>query len=162
MSLSLVRRPYEYDPDIGRLICRRLANGAALKEVCQDIDMPEECTVFDWINAVEDFALRYARARQTQADVLADEIVSLSNAARIGVIVTDGVNDKGPYHKEVQQDMVERTKLQIDARKWFASKVAPSKYGDRVAHQMLDEHGKTARTGGVVIIIDGAAGKAIE
>jgi hypothetical protein len=46
---------------------------------------------------------------------------------------------EGAKAKQVSQqttitgDMVERTKIQIDARKWYASKLAPKKYGDKVA-----------------------------
>lgn len=55
--------------------------------------------------------------------------------------------------KVVTADMVERTKLQIDARKWFASRVAPREYGDRVAMQALDEHGKPTRPGVNVLVM---------
>ena len=33
----------------------------------------------------------------------------------------------------VTADMVERARLQIDARKWLAGKMAPKKYGEKLA-----------------------------
>jgi hypothetical protein len=35
--------------------------------------------------------------------------------------------------KTVTGDMIERSRLQVDARKWLLSKLRPDKYGDRVA-----------------------------
>ena len=67
---------------------------------------------------------------QAQADILADEVVDLADTTRIGVKVK--TNDKGEV-ETTEGDMVERTRLQIDARKWYAGKLAPKKYGDKLA-----------------------------
>jgi hypothetical protein len=42
--------------------------------------------------------------------------------------------------KTVTGDMVERAKLQLDARKWLLSKLRPDKYGDRLAVDARVEH----------------------
>ncbi len=47
--------------------------------------------------------------------------------------------------KVLTADMVDRAKLQVDARKWYAARMAPHVYGDRLAHQMLDENGQPAK-----------------
>lgn len=90
--------------------------------------MPAESTVRGW--ALDDtggFSAKYARARDLQADCLAEEIVAISDEAP--EVVTRGEDDA----KEVALDsgFVARQRLRVDARKWFASKVAPKKYGDR-------------------------------
>jgi hypothetical protein len=54
-------------------------------------------------------------------------------------------------------DNTERTKIQVDVGKFIASRVAPAKYGDRMAHQMLDENGNPAKAG-ITVIVDGAPG----
>ncbi len=46
--------------------------------------------------------------------------------------------------------MVERARLQVDARKWLLSKLRPEKYGDRTTH----EHGGVGG-GPVTIILEG-------
>lgn len=155
MAPRLVERPSQYDSDVGGELCRRLSSGRSLRDICEDIEMPTIEKVFDWIQLVDSFAQQYARARSTQAEVLADEIISLSNNCRLGEIVTIKDGPLGIETRTVTADMIERSKLQIQARQWFASKVAPHKYGDRVAHQMLDEHGKPAKAG-ITVIIDGA------
>ncbi len=54
-------------------------------------------------------------------------------------------------------DNTERTKIQVDVGKFIASRVSPAKYGDRMAHQMLDENGNPAKAG-ITVIVDGAPG----
>jgi hypothetical protein len=90
---------------------------------------------------------RYAQAKSDGLERLADEILELSNECRQGIkkkripqpdIVTKDKNGrtrrrKRPDLVEVTEgDMVERTKLQIDVRKWLLAKLAPKKYGDRL------------------------------
>lgn len=85
--------------------------------------MPAESTVRGWaLDDVSGFAAKYTRAREIQADVLAEEIVSISNEQ--AVCYTEAGTAFDP---DVQRD-----RLRIDARKWFASKVAPKKYGDKL------------------------------
>lgn len=54
-------------------------------------------------------------------------------------------------------DNTERTKIKVDVRKFIASKIKPASYGDRMAHQMLDENGNPAKAG-ITVIVDGAPG----
>ena len=77
----------------------------------------------------EPLAERYVRAKQAQCHAMADEIVELADVCRTGKIVTDSEKD-GKSTKTA--DMVERTRLQIDSRKWLLSKLLPKVYGDRL------------------------------
>ena len=72
---------------------------------------------------------RYARAKADGLDVLADEILELADTPRVGVKTMtkpDGAVET------VKGDMIERSRLQVDSRKWLLSKLAPKKYGDRL------------------------------
>ena len=114
-------------------------------------------SVFRWLEANESFREKYARARSLQADAIADQVLVLSDRCREGQ-KTEVRTENGKEVRKVQTgDMVERTRLQIDARKWYAGKVAPLKYGERTAHQLLDEHGQPAKAG-IMVIVDGAPG----
>ena len=89
--------------------------------------MPNACTVFRWLESDKDFREQYARAKEMQIELLADEIIQIADKARRGKRVKDT-----PRGKEVViGDMVERSRLQVDARKWVASKLLPKKYGDK-------------------------------
>lgn len=76
--------------------------------------LPAYSTIDKWLTEDAELSERYARAKASQADVLADEIVGLA----------DDCKDHN------------KCRLQIDARKWVAAKLKPKKYGDKldVAH----------------------------
>lgn len=124
-------RPSEYNDVIADAICDQLIIGRSLLQITADPDFPGESTVYQWLNKFPNFAEKYARARELQADHYSAEIITLADTpveARKVTIKPDGSEEI------VIGDAVERTRLQIDARKWYASKLAPKKYGDRV-HQ---------------------------
>lgn len=114
-------------------ILERIADGEALAAICREDGMPHISTVFDWLSAEPDFADRYARAREQQADKLADEIVSIADE----VSVTSKSLPGGMEEIALDAVAVARNRLRIDARKWVASKLKPKKYGDKIEH----EHG---------------------
>jgi hypothetical protein len=119
-------RRSEFSQDIADSICDRLANGESLRKICLSDDMPAPSTVFKWLNQQPSFAEQYARARDAQADTLADEILDIAD---------DGSNDwmAGKDGEEAQYngDAVARSKLRVDARKWVAAKLKPKKYGEK-------------------------------
>ncbi len=59
-------RQSEYSPDLGDLICDRLADGRTLRDVCKDPDIPvDEKTVRRWAtNPSSPFPRQYDLARQ--------------------------------------------------------------------------------------------------
>ena len=105
-------RPLEFKEDVADAICERLADGESLRSICRDDDMPAKSTVFKWLGLIPAFADQYARARETQADSLADDIVDIADDKKLEP------NDK---------------RVRIDARKWLAGKLRPKAYGDKVA-----------------------------
>lgn len=125
--MAKIGRPAsEFDQTIADEICERLARGESLRTICgakRDDFMPGQSTVYKWLDANEDFAKQYASARARQAETYADEIVEIADAPN-ATIDADGQ----PVLRDPQRD-----RLRIDARKWLASKLAPKKYGDKVA-----------------------------
>jgi hypothetical protein len=102
--------------------------GESLRHICLDDGMPALSAIFRWLNEHQSFQDQYARAREEQAEALADEIVSIADeesySTKFGgdestVVVFDST-------------AVARNRLRVDARKWVASKLKPKKYGDRV------------------------------
>ncbi len=72
----------------------------------------------------------YARAREDQADTLADEIVAIADEPAAGKKTTTKANGDV---ETVEGDMIEHRRLRVDARKWTAAKLKPKKYGERQA-----------------------------
>jgi hypothetical protein len=93
-------------------------------------DMPGAVAVFDWIHDDAVFAKQYARARELQAELYADEIVAISDDGSNDTYI----DDEGKTH--VDTDVIARSKLRVDARKWVASKLLPKKYGDKAAVEL--------------------------
>lgn len=115
-------RPSEFNQETADAICDRLTNGESLRKITLSDDMPVASTVFKWLNQQPTFAEQYERAREAQADTLADEILDIAD---------DGANDYMGEDEKYNGDAVARSKLRVDARKWVAAKLKPKKYGDK-------------------------------
>lgn len=119
-------RPSMYSDELAVEICTQLASGNPLSRICKQDGFPQLATVYRWLQSNAQFREQYARAREDQADTLADEIIAISD---------DGENDT--YIDEdgkarIDHDAIARSKLRVDARKWVAAKMKPKKYGDKV------------------------------
>lgn len=116
-------RPSKYSQPIADKLCEELVEGRSLRRICLDDDMPAASTIFKWLKQNEDFAEQYARAREAQADTLADEIVDIAD---------DGSNDYMGEDEKYNGDAVARSRLRVEARKWVAAKLKPKKYGEKL------------------------------
>lgn len=120
-----------YTDEIADIICERISNGESLKAICAEEGMPDKSTVFRWLASESNATFRdkYALARETQADALFDEILSIAD---------DGKNDWmeknfGEDTRWVENgEALRRSQLRIDARKWMAGKLRPKKYGEKL------------------------------
>lgn len=117
-------RPSLYKPETVAEILKRISNGESLRKITRDDHMPHMDTVYLWLLKHPEFSDQYARAREEQAETLADEIIALADEDPIQV-----VDDKGVAR--VDSAWVTWQKNRVDARKWVASKLKPKKYGDR-------------------------------
>lgn len=100
-------RPTIRTPEIAQRICEAIASGKSLRRILARPGMPSYAAVCVWLREDREFQEQYARAREAQADSLAEEIIEIA----------DGKGD------------VQRDRLRIDARIWYAGKLRPKKYG---------------------------------
>lgn len=127
----MIGRPSIFTQDKADAVCAELAQGRSLRSVCKDDDMPSMTTVFKWLREREDFAQQYARAKDECADALVEEMLDIADTPLEGVRTKtseDGV-------EETREDMLGHRRLQVDTRKWIASKLKPKKYGERTQHE---------------------------
>lgn len=96
-------------------ICERIADGESLRKICEDDHMPSRRSVLTWLDdeAHEAFRAKYARAREAQADAMDDKILTTAD--------------------NCTTDSAQADRVKIDAYKWRASKLAPKKYGEKLA-----------------------------
>lgn len=106
-------RPSLYTEELAARICERLSLGESLNRICQDDDMPGLRTVHEWLAADSAFSAQYSRAREIQADTLADRAIDRAH---------DSTKDSAPADR-----------VYLDAVKWFSGVVAPRKYTPKTA-----------------------------
>lgn len=148
-------RPTVYKPELALALCERIASGESLRGICSDPAMPDKSTVFRWLADKErsDFRDQYARAREAQAEFLAEEILEIADeTAGDYVQVKDG---DGQISERVDHEHIARSRLRVDARKWFAGKVAPKKYGDRIQAEHSGPDGGPIQTATATIVLSG-------
>ena len=121
-------RPSAFTQKIGDLICEQLSDGISLREICSAANMPNRSTVFRWLAANALFRDQYARAREAQADAIFDEILHIADTPQTGQKTVS----KATGMEVTEADMIEHRRLQVDARKWIAGKLAPKKYGEKL------------------------------
>lgn len=126
-----IGRPTIFTQHIANVICTRIAEGESLREIVKTEGMPDRTTVYDWLLRNETFAHQYTRAREEQADTLADEILAIADEAP----EVDYVRDKHGNVIDIKIDSgyVAYQRQRIDSRKWIAMKLKPKKYGDKLA-----------------------------
>lgn len=118
-----------YTKKIADQICALLAQGISLRTICKRNDMPGLETVFGWLRKNASFSEQYARAKEEASDALIEEMLDIAD---------DGANDWMETHDpenpgwKFNHEHVQRSKLRVDTRKWYASKLKPKKYGDKV------------------------------
>lgn len=123
-------RPTDYSEDLARAICERLMDGESLRSICLDEATPGKTTIFRWLNANAEFRDQYVKAREVQAESIADELIDIAD---------DGHNDWmeknfGEDTRWVENgEAIRRSALRIDTRKWVAARLLPKKYGDKLA-----------------------------
>ena len=120
------RRRHDYSTEMAALICDRIVEGASLRQICQDTNMPARSTIFVWLDQHEEFARSYTLARQIQIEDLMDESLEIADDSS-----NDWINGEGPDGKRYRvfnPDSIQRSKLRLAARKWLISKLMPKRY----------------------------------
>ena len=117
-------RPSDYTQEMADKICELISSGGSLRTICEPDDMPSKSAVFRWLGKYEEFRDQYARAKEESAELFADEIVNIADST----------------------DDPQKARVQIDARKWVASKLKPKKYGDRVQQEISGPDGGAIKT----------------
>lgn len=123
--MNAMGRPSAYTPKLAAEICERLAEGESLRAICRDEWMPSTSMVMRWALQIDQFREQYAHARELGFDTMAEDIIDIVDE-QPGTL-DSGATDSGE---------VANKRLRFDARRWYLSKLAPKKYGDRQAVEL--------------------------
>ncbi|GKX60657.1 terminase small subunit-like protein [Leminorella grimontii] len=111
-------RPSDYLPEVAEDICALLADGESLRSICKRQGMPNKATVFRWLRVHEEFRDQYAKATDSRADAVFEEMLDIADDAA------------------EESAAVAKARLQIDTRKWVLSRMNPKKFGDKVTQDI--------------------------
>lgn len=135
-------RPSTYTPEIGARICELLIEGNSLRKLCRENDdLPTAGTVCLWLTRHPDFAEHYTRAREAQSEAMLEETFEIADECNPGEKTITKETEKGTFVEVVTGDMVERSKLRVDIRKWALARMAPKKYGELIKSEVSGPNG---------------------
>jgi hypothetical protein len=139
-----------FSQEIFNEICERIAGGESLRKICKDEKMPNITTVWHWLNNDEALDKQYTRAREEQAETLADEIIDISDEKKDDTYLDKDGNEV------IDHEAIARSRLRVDSRKWIASKLKPKRFGDytKIQAEVKDTSSTSSWLGEVLSKID--------
>ena len=114
-------RPTKFTQELADNICERIAAGESLRAICEGKDYPDRRTVNRWLFKNEEFCHQYTHAREAQADRIIEDIIDIADTTT--------------------PELVNVAKLRLDARKFYITKVAPKRFGDRITQEITGKDG---------------------
>lgn len=117
-----------YSPELANRICEAIAlSTKGIDALCEEHDdFPAGRTIRLWLLTRDEFVPLYARAREAQMEQMGAELLEIAD---------DGSNDTykdDEGNERTDHDVINRSRLRVDTRKWLMSKLAPKKYGDKL------------------------------
>jgi hypothetical protein len=106
----------DYSEAIADAILERLAEGESLRAICEDEGQPNRTTVFRWLSEREDFAARYAYAREAQVESHYDDMDKIEQDVLDGVLPPKAAN------------------VVLGNKRWRLEKLKSRVYGAKVEH----------------------------
>lgn len=98
--------------------------------------MPAASTVWLWLARYKDFSEQYTRACDERAEAIFEETIEIADNSAGDITVDEDGNEI------VNHENIQRSRLRVDTRKWFVSKLSPKKYSEKQQH----EHSGTITT----------------
>lgn len=127
-----VGRPTTFTNELATDICKRIAEGESVRSIVKDELMPSSSSIFRWLldDDKKHFWEQYEKARNIQAELMFDELLEIAD---------DGTNDwmekeskAGDSYTVLNSEAIGRSRLRVDTRKWYLSKVLPKKFGEKI------------------------------
>jgi hypothetical protein len=131
-------RPTAYTEEVANWICSELAQGKTLLEICaEDSSLPDHSTIRAWAASnYQGFYGKYARARDIGLDAMAEQLFAIADDRSNDYI--ERVSENGKIVRVPDHERIARSRIRIDARKWYLSKLAPKRYGDRISTDAMN------------------------
>ena len=115
-------QPTKYTQELAKRICDLISTHPhGLPTLIRMFpELPDRQTIYNWLQVHREFFDSYMRAKEQQAHLLADEVLEVANDVPT-------YEDKDG-HDRIDNGMLGRAKLQMDALRWSAGVLAPKFY----------------------------------
>ena len=116
-------RPTKYNDNIADTICAKIAVGRSLRSICEDENMPDLTTIYEWLRVQPGFSQQYAIATDERTETQQEMLIEMGDRA------IEHAEEADP---KAANAVVSAYKLKADNLKWSMSKMKPKKYGDKL------------------------------
>ena len=120
-------------PEVLDAILAGISLGKSARTMCIEVGISQR-VLWNWLANDQELMRNYLRAKELCVDAYAEEIIEISDDGSRDTYL----DEKG--REVVNREVIARAQLRIDARKWYAARLAPKKYGDKlpVTHEAAD------------------------
>lgn len=106
---------YKFDLHTAMLVCQHIREGATLKQIDNDPDLPSLTVIHYWRRTNASFDEEIKLARKDRAEYYHDRVLDLAD-------------------ETLDKDEVAVNKFKADQYKWAAEKGDPASYGNKIEH----------------------------
>lgn len=131
-------RPSDYTAEIAALICGRMADGESIRTICKADDMPASSTIYLWLQQHKEFSEKYDAAARERGWALAEESLEIADNGTNDWMERRSESEKGAGVNTgwvLNGEHVQRSRLRVDTRKWFAARLNP-----KLSERIVNEH----------------------
>ncbi len=123
-------RPTIYTKELAQNICERISDGESVRTIVKDDKMPSSSTIFRWLldEDKKEFWEQYEKSRNIQAEIMFEELLDIADDGSNDWVVRNGKEEEEWWQQN--GEALQRSRLRVDTRKWYLSKVLPKKFGD--------------------------------
>jgi hypothetical protein len=112
-------------PEVLEAILAGISIGKSARTMCVEVGISQR-VLWNWLASDQELMRNYLRAKELCVDAYAEEIIEISDDGSRDV----QIDEKG--REVINREVIARAQLRIDARKWYAARLAPKKYGDKL------------------------------
>ncbi|MEO7198590.1 MAG: hypothetical protein ABIY56_00050 [Dokdonella sp.] len=128
---AVMGRPTLYSSQVADAIVDWIYQDYTLRQICALPNMPDKSTIMRWLAKHEDFRDHYARAHEIRAFSMEEEVNEIADDSSndyMERVLKDGTTELVP-----NEEVISRSRLRIDTKKWLMGIKAPKRYGKQVA-----------------------------
>lgn len=104
-------------------LCEKYSTGKTIRDLAAEYDVGK--SVLHRFVSREDHAEQWDAAKKAAAALYAEECLEIADESSRDLVVDGNGNER------VNHEVVNRSKLRVETRKWFAGKLDPAGYGEQ-------------------------------